>query len=60
MFFTKTKLSPVTFNFSMTQFHVHEIARMNNEFNETDTAIKFYRLAANTAIGKFLLVTFCF
>ena len=32
--------------------YLSEIARMNNEFNETDNAIKFYRLAANTAIGK--------
>ena len=40
--------------------YLSEIARMNNEFNETDTAIKFYRLAANTSIGILLLVTFCF
>lgn len=32
--------------------HLSEIARMNCEFDETETAIKFYRLAAETAIGK--------
>ena len=32
--------------------YLSEIARMNCEFDETETAIKFYRLAAETAIGK--------
>ena len=32
--------------------HLSEIARMNCEFDEPETGVKFYRLAAETTLGK--------
>ena len=32
--------------------YLSEIARMNCEYDETETAVKFYRLAADTSIAK--------